>query len=68
MDSRDKAMKLIEEGLVNPEDMVKMALGYMSLDDVEDMLHGNDLDYIFDNDVEDDVDELTEWADFDPDC
>ena len=41
--SRDKALELIEEGLVSADDMLIMALKYMSTDDVEDMLDCNEL-------------------------
>ena len=39
--SRDKALELVEEGLVSADDMLIMALKYMSTDDVEDMLDCN---------------------------
>ena len=41
--SRDKALELVEEGLVSADDMLIMALKYMSTDDVEDMLDCNEL-------------------------
>ena len=41
--SRDKAVELVEEGLVSADDMLIMALKYMSTDDVEDMLDCNEL-------------------------
>ena len=41
--SRDKALELVEEGLVSADDMLAMALKYMSTDDVEDMLDCNEL-------------------------
>ena len=41
--SRDKALELVQEGLVSAEDMLIMALKYMSTDDVEDMLDCNEL-------------------------
>ena len=41
--SRDKALELVEEGMVSAEDMLTMALKYMSTDDVEDMLDTNEL-------------------------
>ena len=41
--SRDKALELVEDGLVSAEDMLIMALKYMSTDDVEDMLDCNEL-------------------------
>lgn len=72
--SRDAAFALVEEGLVSAEDMLSMALSYMSKDDVADMLDANELSERFqeeedeDYDEEPDVDEAQEWADFDPDC
>ena len=68
--SRDAALALVEEGLVSAEDMLSMALSYMSTDDVADMLDANELSERFqeDYDEEPDVDEAQEWADFDPDC
>ena len=41
--SRDRALELVEEGMVSAEDMLTMALKYMSTDDVEDMLDTNEL-------------------------
>ena len=72
--SRDAAFALVEEGLVSAEDMLSMALSYMSKDDVADMLDANELSERFqeeedeDYDEEPDVDEAQEWADFDPEC
>ena len=42
-DARDKALELVEDGFVSAEDMLTMALKYMSTDDVEDMLDANEL-------------------------
>ena len=42
-DSRDKALELVEDGMVSAEDMLTMCLKYMSTDDVEDMLDANEL-------------------------
>ena len=64
---RDIAIELVENGLVSAEDMLTMALKYMSNDDVEDMLDTNELSERF-FDEEPDVDEAQEWYDFDPDC
>ena len=41
--SRDTALELVEAGIVSAEDMLTMALKYMSTDDVEDMLDCNEL-------------------------
>ena len=40
---RDIALELVENGMVSAEDMLTMALKYMSNDDVEDMLDTNEL-------------------------
>jgi hypothetical protein len=70
--SRDAALALVEEGLVSAEEMLKMALGYMSTDDVADMLDANELSERFQEEDEDEYDgqpdEAQEWYDFDPDC
>lgn len=41
--ARDKALELVEDGMVSAEDMLTMALKYMSTDDVADMLDCNEL-------------------------
>ena len=41
--SRDTALELVENGMVSAEDMLPMALKYMSTDDVADMLDCNEL-------------------------
>jgi len=64
---RDVALELVDNGVVSAEDMLVMALKYMSNDDVEDMLDANELSERF-FDEEPDVDEAQEWYDFDPDC
>ena len=68
--SRDRALELVEMGMVSAESMLSMCLAYMSTDDVADMLDANELSPRFqeDYDEEPDVDEAQEWADFDPDC
>ena len=70
--SRDEALELVEEGVVSAEQMLTMALKYMSTDDVADMLDCNELSSRF---REDDLDEEDyeddgqptweqEWEDF----
>ena len=71
--SRDAAFALVEEGLVSAEQMMTMALSYMSADDVEEMLDANELSERFREDEEEDEydgqpDAATEWFDFDPEC
>jgi hypothetical protein len=63
-----KLIAMMDEGLISAEAVAEMALAYMSEDDVKDMCRANDL--LLDEDEEDepDVDEATEWADFDADC
>ena len=63
--SRDAALALVEEGLVSAEEMLKMALGYMSTDDVADMLDANELSDRFLEEEEDDgqPDSYTEYQD-----
>ena len=63
---RDRALELIEEGIVSAEDMVTMCVKYMSVDDVEDMLDCNELSDRFIEDDEDDgqPDWHQEWEDF----
>ena len=71
-----KLLEMMDEGLISAEAVAEMALAYMSEDDVKDMMLANDIidddyddeDLDPDFDVEPDVDEATEWADFDPDC
>ena len=68
-DFRDVALELVENGMVSAEDMLTMALKYMSNDDVEDMLDANELSERFFEDEEPDVDYLTELYDaFGEDC
>ena len=68
---RDRAIELIEEGIVSAEDMVTMCVKYMSVDDVEDMLDCNELsDRFMEDDEEEDYEDdgqpswEQEWADF----
>ena len=55
--SRDKALGLVEEGLVSADDMLIMALKYMSTDDVEDMLDCNELSDRFTEDEDEEYDD-----------
>ena len=67
--ARDKALELVDNGVVSAEDLLTMALKYMSTDDVEDMLDTNELSERFMEDDEPDVDYLTELYDaFGEDC
>jgi hypothetical protein len=67
--ARDKALELVDNGVVSAEDMLTMALKYMSADDVEDMLDCNELSDRFledEDDYEDDGQPSweQEWEDF----
>ena len=66
---RDRALELIEEGIVSAEDMVTMCVKYMSEDEVADMMDANELSERFDEDEEDYEDDgqpdwHQEWEDF----
>ena len=62
---RDIALELVENGRVSAEDMLTMALKYMSNDDVEDMLDSNELSERFFEDEDDGQPTWEqEWADF----
>ena len=63
--SRDKALELVEEGLVSADDMLVMALKYMSTDDVEDMLDCNELSDRFSEEEEEDEDDILTVINFD---
>ena len=55
MDSRDRALDLVEMGMVTAEDMLTMCLKYMSTDDVEDMLDCNELSARFHEDYDEEA-------------
>ena len=62
---RDIALELVENGLVSAEELLTMALKYMSNDDVEDMLDTNELSERFFEDEDDGQPTWEqEWADF----
>ena len=52
MSNRDRALELVEMGMVSAEDMLTMALKYMSEDDVGDMLDANELSARFQEDAD----------------
>ncbi len=60
-DARDEALQMVEDGLVSADDMLVMALKYMSQDDVADMLDANELSERFNE--EEDEDETGFMAD-----
>ena len=62
---RNVALELVDNGVVSAEDMLTMALKYMSNDDVEDMLDANELSERFFEDEDDGQPTWEqEWADF----
>lgn len=66
-----KLMDMMDQGMLSAQAVADMCLAYMSEDDVKDMCRANDIldEEDEDYEVEDpDVDEATEWADFDADC
>ncbi len=66
-DPRDRALELVDIGVISAEELVTMCLKYMSAEAVEDMLDANELSQRF-VDPEGQPSEAQEWADFDPDC
>ena len=63
--SRDKALELVDNGVVTAEQMLTMALKYMSNDDVADMLDANELSERFEEDEDDGQPSWEqEWEDF----
>ena len=62
---RDIALELVENGMVSAEELLTMALKYMSMDDVEDMLDTNELsERFFEDDDDGQPSWEQEWADF----
>jgi hypothetical protein len=64
-------LELIDSGMLSADDVVTMALKYMSEDEVADMMRVNDI--LVEDDEEfgdyyDSVSESQEWESFDPDC
>ena len=54
--SRDRALELVEMGMVSAESMLSMCLAYMSTDDVADMLDANELSPRFQEDADEEPD------------
>ena len=70
-------LELVDEGALDKDTLIQDLLGWMDEGDVEEFCKRNlrDVDTNEcligpedDEDYEPDVDEATEWADFDPDC
>lgn len=64
MSNRDRALELVEDGVVSAEDMITMCLKYMSEDDVADMLDANELSDRFLEEDDGQPDWHQEWEDF----
>ena len=66
----NKLLEAIAGGVISPAKVVEMCMHCMSEYDVKDMCEDNDLLELlgFEEPDEPDVDETTEWHDFDPDC
>ena len=60
-------LEMMDDGVMDAKAVAEMCLAYMSEDDVEDMMRGNDLLEDYDED-DGQPDEAQEWADFDADC
>ena len=44
MDARERALELVDVGLIDAKTMLSACLQYMSLDEVEDMMHCNEFE------------------------
>jgi hypothetical protein len=64
MDYRNEALELVENGVVTAEQMLTMALKYMSNDDVADMLDANELSERFMDEDDGQPSWEQEWEDF----
>jgi len=61
-------LEMIEDGLLDRDTVIMACVKFMSEDEVQDMMEANEFIEEQYEDEEPDVDELTEWADFDADC
>ncbi len=64
-----RLLDMIADGVISAQAVAEMALGYMSEDDVADMMQCNDI--LEDEDLDEDdgqPDEAQEWESFDADC
>ena len=59
-------LEMVDDGILDKDTVIMACVKYMSEDDVKDMMQCNE--FIEPETDEPDVDEATEWADFDPDC
>ena len=62
----NRLLEMIDEGLLDPKEVVIMCVKYMSEDEVADMMDANELSERFEEDYEDDgqPDWHQEWEDF----
>ena len=68
-----RLLDMMADGVISAQAVAEMALGYMSEDDVADMMQCNDIleDEDLDEDLDEDdgqPDEAQEWESFDADC
>jgi hypothetical protein len=64
-----RLLDMIADGVISAQAVAEMALGYMSEDEVADMMQCNDI--LEDEDLDEDdgqPDEAQEWESFDADC
>jgi hypothetical protein len=63
-----KLLEMVDEGILDPKDVLEAALGWMDDKEVERMAYANE--FFIDSDDEDDgqPDEMQEWESFDPDA
>jgi len=64
----NRLIDMMDEGLISAQAVAEMALGYMSEDDVADMMRCNDILEDDEDEYDGQPDEMQEWADFDADC
>lgn len=61
-----KLLAMMDEGLIDPKELVTMCLAYMGENDVADMMRSNDI--LLEDEDDGQPDEAEEWESFDPDC
>ncbi len=64
----NKLTDMMEQGMISAEAVAEMCLAFMSEDDVEDMMRGNDILDEEDDEYDGQPDESQEWESFDADC
>lgn len=69
MKHRDRLIELVEDGMLDPMMALQMCAGWMTEDEVGEMLDANELSERFEEDEDDgQPDEAQEWESFDSDC